>query len=55
VNSKTKSSFTGKALREDNYKGKGCLIVEVGGHGYYTGESKYWLEEDDNIGKGFII
>ena len=32
-----------------------AVVVEVSGHGYYTGEASYWMEEDDPKGKGFLI
>lgn len=55
VNPKTGAVFTGGPIREEKYKGINCLIVEVSGHGYYIGESKYWLEDGDEIGKGFTL
>ena len=55
TNPKTGSVFIGKPIREEEYKGNVCVIVEVGGNGYYTGESKYWLEDDDKIGQGFLF
>ncbi|KAK6181489.1 hypothetical protein SNE40_009330 [Patella caerulea] len=53
--SATKAIFTGKAVREvgvGQYKG---VEVEVSGKGFYTGKSEFTLEEDDFIGRGFII
>ena len=45
--------FISTALYEktDPYPG---LVVEISGHGYYTGFSSLILEEGDVIGKGFL-
>ncbi|PIK33400.1 hypothetical protein BSL78_29782 [Apostichopus japonicus] len=54
-NSKTMSQFTATALREatlGKYKG---VVVEVKGHGYYTGEGLYIREAKDDLGRGFLI
>lgn len=54
-NSKTKSQFTAAVVREaihGSYKG---VVVEVTGHGYYTGEGLYVREASDDLGRGFLI
>ena len=53
-NPKTGSVFTGVALRELEHGSHTAVIVEVGGKGQYTGESKFRLE-DDLIGRGFLM
>ena len=30
-------------------------MVQVGGEAHYTGEAKFWLEEGDEIGRGFLL
>ncbi|KAJ8045992.1 Trans-L-3-hydroxyproline dehydratase [Holothuria leucospilota] len=54
-NCHTKSQFTGMPVRETTcgrFKG---IIVEVSGRGYYTGEATYVIEEEDIMGKGFLV
>ena len=31
------------------------MTVKVKGKGHYLGRNKYWLEEDDELGKGFLL
>ena len=56
VNGKTRSEMTAMPVRVEPY---GCygnaVVVEVSGHGYYTGEASYWMEEDDPMARGFLI
>jgi len=56
MNAKVGSKFTGKLLRTLKY---GCyddaVVVEVGGRGYYAGESRFWWEEQDELAKGFLV
>eukprot|EP00117_Sycon_ciliatum_P036582 scpid51232/ scgid27515/ Probable proline racemase len=51
------SSFTGTVVAETLYgeKQQAAVIVEVCGKASYTGECVFHLEEDDNIGEGFLI
>ncbi|XP_063425578.1 trans-L-3-hydroxyproline dehydratase-like [Mytilus trossulus] len=51
----TSSRFTAKPVKEVTYGDYNAVIVEVSGNGYYTGTSKFTLEEDDTIGKGFLL
>ena len=44
------------AVREEPWGGhQDAVVVEVSGHGYYTGEATYWVEEDDPRGHGFLV
>ena len=56
INGKTKSEMTTVPLRVEPC---GCyddaVVVEVSGHGYYTGEASFWVEDDDPLAKGFLI
>ena len=48
--------FTGQPIREEEYGGYKSVVVDVGGKGYYTGEAKFWLEDEaDHNGQGFLI
>ena len=48
--------MSGMALRVEPY---GCyedaVVVEVSGHGYYMGESTFWMESNDPTANGFLI
>ena len=53
--SPTGSTFNAKPVREVKYGEYNAVVVEVSGHGYYTGKSTFTLEEGDDIGKGFLL
>lgn len=56
VNGKTGSVMTVMLVRVEPHGGhKDAVIVEVSGHGYYTGEATFWIDEGDLQGKGFLI
>lgn len=55
INPKVGSKFIAKPIQEDNWCGKNSLIVNVKGKGYYLGTNKYWMERDDELGKGFLL
>ncbi|XP_060070193.1 trans-L-3-hydroxyproline dehydratase-like [Ylistrum balloti] len=50
-----KSEFKAKAVQEVTCGGHKAVIVEVSGNGYYCGSSEFSLEEDDVIGRGFLL
>ncbi|XP_060072069.1 trans-L-3-hydroxyproline dehydratase-like [Ylistrum balloti] len=50
-----KSEFLAKAIQEVTYGGRKAVVVEVSGNGYYCGSSEFSLEEDDVIGRGFLL
>ncbi|KAK3092868.1 hypothetical protein FSP39_008076 [Pinctada imbricata] len=48
--------FTTSVVKEVTYgKYKNAVVVEVSGKGHYSGSSKFTLEDDDEIGQGFIL
>ena len=53
--SPTGATFSAKLVREVKYGEYNAVVVEVSGHGYYTGKSTFTLEEGDDIGKGFLL
>jgi len=55
IDSVTGARFTGEVLRTDVCGAREAVVVRVGGQAYYTGEARYWLEEGDEIGKGFLL
>lgn len=56
VNGKTETVMSAMAVRVEPYCGySDAVVVEVSGHGYYTGEATFIVEEDDPLTNGFII
>lgn len=51
----TGSRFTGEVLRAAACGVREAVVVRVGGQAHYMGEARYWLEEGDEIGKGFLL
>jgi proline racemase len=51
----TGALFTGKALRETKAGRFAAVTVEVGGRAHYTGTARFTLEENDEIGRGFLL
>ena len=46
--------FVSLALCEQQEPYSG-LVVEISGHSFYTGQATLLLEEEDRIGKGFLL
>ncbi len=51
----TGALFTGKALEETRAGQFAAVVVEVGGKAHYTGRATFTLEDDDEIGRGFLL
>ncbi|XP_069116323.1 trans-L-3-hydroxyproline dehydratase-like [Argopecten irradians] len=51
----SQAKFTAKAVKEMTYGGFKAVVVEVSGKGHYCGSSTFSLEEDDVIGRGFLL
>jgi trans-L-3-hydroxyproline dehydratase len=51
----TGSIFTGEARALTACGPKPAVTVRVGGKAHYTGEARFWLEDGDEIGKGFLL
>ena len=51
----TGSLFTAKAIKETKCGEFDAVVVEVCGHGYYTGESTFIAEDDDPLKGGFLL
>jgi trans-L-3-hydroxyproline dehydratase len=51
----TGALFTGQVRGTSTCGSKPAVTVRVGGHAYYTGEARFWLEDGDEIGKGFLL
>jgi trans-L-3-hydroxyproline dehydratase len=51
----TGAKFQAKPEKEIKYGDYNAVVVEVSGNGYYSGTSTFTLEEDDEIGRGFLL
>lgn len=47
--------FTGRALREEKRGDRKGIVVEVSGHGYYTGENTFRIEKEDSLPNGLLL
>uniref|UniRef100_A0A0B7B4B8 trans-L-3-hydroxyproline dehydratase n=3 Tax=Arion vulgaris TaxID=1028688 RepID=A0A0B7B4B8_9EUPU len=54
-NGVTGSQFLGRPVKESQVENKMAVVVEIKGEGYYTGRSELTLEENDSLGRGFLI
>lgn len=58
-NPRTNSLFSGRVLRKEVLSSgedqQQAVVVEVGGRGHYSGEAKFWVEQGDKIGHGFLL
>ncbi|CAG5134020.1 unnamed protein product [Candidula unifasciata] len=51
----TGSEFQGRPLKEARVDDKQAVITEIQGQGYYTGRSVLSLEQNDKLGRGFLV
>jgi trans-L-3-hydroxyproline dehydratase len=51
----TGARFSGEVVEEGRCGPHPSVAVRVGGEAHYSGEARYWLEEGDEIGKGFLL
>ncbi len=51
----TGALFTGCAIRETACGPMKAVVVEVAGEAHFTGESRFWLDDGDEIGAGFRL
>jgi len=51
----TGARFSGEVAAETTCGSHPAVTVRVGGEAHYTGEARFWLEEGDEIGKGFLL
>lgn len=50
------SRFSGTVARTTTLgDGRAGIVARVGGHAYYTGRAEYRVEEDDSLGRGFLL
>ena len=53
--SSTGAEFAGRVIDTTHAGPHPAVIVEVGGRAFYAGESRFWREPDDPLGKGFLL
>jgi trans-L-3-hydroxyproline dehydratase len=51
----TGALFSGEVAETTFCGPRPAVRVRVGGEAHYMGEARYWLEEGDEIGKGFLL
>lgn len=51
----TGARFSGEVAETAACGSRPAVRVRVGGQAYYSGEARYWLEEGDGIGQGFLL
>lgn len=50
------SRFTGSVARETTLSdGRPGIVARVGGRAYYSGKAEFLVEDDDLLGKGFLV
>jgi proline racemase len=49
------SRFIGSAARTTSAGQHPAVVARVGGHAFYSGKAEYWLEEGDELGRGFLL
>lgn len=49
------SRFTGSVVRTTTAGDQPATIARVGGRAFYSGKAEYWVEEGDELGKGFLV
>ena len=55
VESITGSTFTGRILEESSVGSLQAIIPEISGVAHITGRAEFWIDPDDEIGKGFLL
>jgi proline racemase len=49
------STFTGRVVETSEVGGLPAVIPEVAGTAHITGRSEFWLDPDDELGRGFLL
>ena len=47
--------FEGEAVAATRCGEQPAVTIRVSGHAHYSGEARYWLDEGDSIGRGFLL
>jgi len=50
------SRFTGSVARRVTLAdGRDGIVARIGGRAHYSGKAEYWLEDGDELGRGFLV
>ena len=49
------SVFRGRVVRTEEWAGRSAVIPEVRGSAHMTGSARFVLDENDPIGRGFLV
>jgi trans-L-3-hydroxyproline dehydratase len=49
------SRFTGAVARSTKAGRHEAIVARVGGRAFYSGKAEYTLEDDDDLGRGFLL
>jgi proline racemase len=49
------SRFTGSIARTTAVDGHAAIVARVGGRAFYSGKAEYWVEDGDELGRGFLV
>ena len=49
------SRFTGSVARNVREGPHDAIVARVGGRAFYSGTAEFWLEEGDELGRGFLV
>ena len=49
------SRFTGAVARTTRAGDHDAIIARVGGRAFYSGKAEYWVEDGDELGRGFLV
>jgi len=50
------SRFTGEVARTVALAdGRSGIVARVGGRAHYSGRAEYWVEDGDELGRGFLV
>ena len=51
----TGSQFTGSVARTTRTGAHDAIVARVGGRAFYSGKAEFFREEDDELGRGFLV
>lgn len=49
------SRFWGEVEAPAGLSGREAVTIRVGGRAHFSGEARFWLEEGDDLGRGFLV
>lgn len=49
------SQFSGEVARPTSCGPHEAIVARVGGRAFYSGKAEFWLEPEDELGKGFLL